>query len=125
MLLFEIHNHSCCIGLRFLTGAFPPFLLFKEFIYCHIMFRFPSVMSFNYDLSGTFFTYKECLSTQWRLSKAHVQITIDRKNEYIMTNIENEKIIPPPLKLITKSEVMNDLLKLLSLVQKHVDKEGC
>jgi hypothetical protein len=56
-----------------------------------------------------------------------VQITIDRhsKNEYIMTNIENEKIIPPPLKLMTKSEVMNDLLKLLSLVQKHADKEGC
>ena len=69
----------------------------------------------------------KCLSTQWRLSKTHVQITIDRhsKNEYIMTNIENEKIIPPPLKLMTKSEVMNDLLKLLSLVQKHVDKKGC
>ena len=31
----------------------------------------------------------------------------------------------PPLKLMTKSEVMNDLLKLLSLVQKHADKEGC
>jgi hypothetical protein len=42
-----------------------------------------------------------------------------------MTNIENEKIIPPPLKLMTKSEVMNDLLKLLSLVQKHADKKGC
>jgi hypothetical protein len=61
----------------------------------------------------------KCLSTQWRLSKAHVQITIDRhfKNEYIMANIENEKIIPPPLKLMTKNKVMNDLLKLLSLVQ--------
>ena len=69
----------------------------------------------------------KCLSTQWRLSKAHVQITIDRhsKNEYIMANIENEKIIPPPLKLMIKSEVMNDLLKLLSLVQKHADKKGC
>jgi hypothetical protein len=56
-----------------------------------------------------------------------VQITIDRhsKNEYIMANIENEKIIPPPLKLMIKSEVMNDLLKLLSLAQKHADKEGC
>ena len=62
---------------------------------------------------------RKCLSTQWRLSKAHVQITIDRhfKNEYIMANIENEKIIPPPLKLMTKNEVMNDLLKLVSLVQ--------
>jgi hypothetical protein len=62
-----------------------------------------------------------------RLSKAYVQVTIDRhsKNEYIMTDIENEKIIPPPLKLITKSEVANDLLKLLDLVQKHADKKGC
>jgi hypothetical protein len=42
-----------------------------------------------------------------------------------MTNIENEKIIPPPLKLMTKSEVMNDLLKLLDLVQEHADKQGC
>jgi len=39
-----------------------------------------------------------------------------------MTDIENEKIIPPPLKLMTKNDVMNDLLKLLSLVQKHADK---
>jgi hypothetical protein len=62
-----------------------------------------------------------------RLSKAYVQVTIDRhsKNEYIMTDIENEKIIPPPLKLMTKSEVANDLLKLLDLVQKHADKKGC
>jgi len=61
-----------------------------------------------------------------RPSKAYVQVTIDShsKNEYIMTNIENEKIISP-LKLMTKSEVVNDLLKLLDLVQKHVDKEGC
>ena len=34
-----------------------------------------------------------------------------------MTDIENEKIIPP-LKLMTRNEVMNDLLKLLDLVQK-------
>jgi hypothetical protein len=40
----------------------------------------------------------------------------------MMTDIENEKIIPPPLKLMTKNDVMNDLLKLLSLVQKHADK---
>ena len=39
-----------------------------------------------------------------------------------MTNKENEKIIPP-LELMTKNEVMNDLLKLLGLVQKHADKE--
>ncbi|MFZ0326774.1 MAG: hypothetical protein WBP64_01610 [Nitrososphaeraceae archaeon] len=31
----------------------------------------------------------------------------------------------PPLKIMTKNEVMNDLLKLLDLVQKHADKEGC
>jgi hypothetical protein len=56
-----------------------------------------------------------------------VRVTIDRhsKNEYIMTNIENEKIIPPPSKLMTRNEVMNDLLKLLDLVQKHADKQGC
>ena len=41
-----------------------------------------------------------------------------------MTDMENEKIIPP-LKLMTKNEVMNDLLKLLDLVQKHADKQGC
>ena len=41
-----------------------------------------------------------------------------------MNNIENEKIISP-LKLMTKSEVVNDLLKLLDMVQKHADKEGC
>ena len=41
-----------------------------------------------------------------------------------MTDLENEKIIPP-LKLMTKSEVMNDLLKLLDLVQKHADKKRC
>ena len=46
------------------------------------------------------------------------------KREYIMTDIENEKIIPQ-LKLMTKNEVMNDLLKLLDMVQKHADKEGC
>ncbi len=42
----------------------------------------------------------------------------------MMTDIENEKFIPP-LKLMTRNEVMKDLLKLLSLVQKHADKEGC
>jgi len=42
----------------------------------------------------------------------------------IMTDIENEKVIPP-LKLMTKSEVVNDLLKLLDMVQKHANKEGC
>jgi hypothetical protein len=26
---------------------------------------------------------------------------------------------------LTRNEVINDLLKLLSLVQKHADKEGC
>jgi hypothetical protein len=41
-----------------------------------------------------------------------------------MTNIENEKFVPP-LKLMTKSEVMYDLLKLLDLVEKHADKQGC
>jgi hypothetical protein len=46
------------------------------------------------------------------------------KREYIMTDIENEKIIPQ-LKLMTKNEVMNDLLKLLDMVQKDADKEGC
>ena len=41
-----------------------------------------------------------------------------------MTDIENEKIIPP-LKLMTRNEMINDLLKLLELVQKHADKQGC
>jgi hypothetical protein len=41
-----------------------------------------------------------------------------------MTDIENEKFIRT-LKLMTKSEVVNDLLKLLDLVQKHADKEEC
>jgi hypothetical protein len=41
-----------------------------------------------------------------------------------MTDKENEKIIPP-LKLMNKNEVMIDLLKLLRLVQKLADKEGC
>jgi hypothetical protein len=45
-------------------------------------------------------------------------------SEYIVTDIENGKIIPP-LKLMTKNEVMNDLLELLGLAQKHADKEGC
>jgi len=46
-----------------------------------------------------------------RLSKDHMQHTIDwsfsRVN--IMNDIENEKVMPP-LKLMTKNEVMNDLL---------------
>ena len=42
----------------------------------------------------------------------------------LMTDIENEKFVPQ-LKLMTKSEVMYDLLKLLDLVQKHADKQGC
>ena len=41
-----------------------------------------------------------------------------------MTDKENEKITPP-LKLMTRNEMMKDLLKLLDLVQKHADKEGC
>ena len=46
------------------------------------------------------------------------------KNEYIVTDIENEKIIPP-LMLMTKNEVVNYLLKLLDLVQKHAEEGGC
>jgi hypothetical protein len=42
----------------------------------------------------------------------------------LMTDIENEKFVPQ-LKLMTKSEVMYDLLKLLDLVEKHADKQGC
>jgi hypothetical protein len=41
-----------------------------------------------------------------------------------MTEIEKGKIIPP-LRLMTKNEVMDDLLKLVDLIQKHADKEGC
>ena len=41
-----------------------------------------------------------------------------------MTNKDNEKIVIP-LKIMNKSEVMSDLLRLLDLVQKHADKEGC
>ena len=41
-----------------------------------------------------------------------------------MTNKENEKIAIR-LKIINKNEVMSDLLKLLDLVQKYADKEGC
>jgi hypothetical protein len=41
-----------------------------------------------------------------------------------VTDKENEKIIPP-LKIMNKNEAMSDLLKLLGLVQKHSDKEGC
>jgi hypothetical protein len=65
------------------------------------------------------------LAKMQRLSKTYVQLPLigSFKREYIMTDIENEKIIPP-LKLMTRNEVMNDLLKLLDLVQKHADKEG-
>ena len=41
-----------------------------------------------------------------------------------MTDKENEKIVIP-LKIMNKNEVMNDLLKLLDLVQKHADKNRC
>ena len=41
-----------------------------------------------------------------------------------MTDKENEKIVIP-LKIMNKSEVMSDLLRLLNLVQKHADNEGC
>jgi hypothetical protein len=41
-----------------------------------------------------------------------------------VTDKENEKIVIP-LKIMNKSEVMSDLLRLLNLVQKHADKEGC
>ena len=41
-----------------------------------------------------------------------------------MTDKENEKIMLP-LKIMNKNEVVNDLLKLLDLVQKHTDNEGC
>ena len=41
-----------------------------------------------------------------------------------MTDKENDKIVIP-LKIMNKSEVISDLLRLLDLVQKHADKEGC
>ncbi|HEY7080971.1 MAG TPA: hypothetical protein VH500_14825 [Nitrososphaeraceae archaeon] len=41
-----------------------------------------------------------------------------------MNDIEKGKVLNP-LNIMTKDEVMNDLLKLLGLVQKHADKEGC
>jgi hypothetical protein len=46
------------------------------------------------------------------------------KCEHVMPDKENEKITLP-LKLMTRNEVMKDLLKLLDLVQKHANKEGC
>lgn len=53
------------------------------------------------------------LTKMQRLSKAHPVYPLigPFKSEYIVTDIDNEKIIPP-LKLMTKSEVMNDLFKL-------------
>ena len=59
-----------------------------------------------------------------RPSKTSCAVNDSIKSEHIMSNNENEKIIPP-LKLMTKNEVMDDLLKLLSLVQKHDDKRSC
>jgi hypothetical protein len=41
-----------------------------------------------------------------------------------MNDIEKGKV-RDPLYIMTKDEVMNDLLQLLGLVQKHSDKEGC
>ena len=43
-----------------------------------------------------------------------------------MTDIENEKIMPS-IKGNDQREVMNDLLKLLDLIQKHADilQSGC
>jgi hypothetical protein len=41
-----------------------------------------------------------------------------------VTDKETEKIAIP-LKIMNKDEAMSDLLKLLDLVQKHADKEGC
>jgi hypothetical protein len=41
-----------------------------------------------------------------------------------VTDKENEKIAIP-LEIMSKNEVMSDLLKLLDLVQKHADKNGC
>jgi hypothetical protein len=41
-----------------------------------------------------------------------------------VTDIEKRKIMSP-LNIMTKNDVINDLLKLLDLVQKHADKEGC
>ena len=40
-----------------------------------------------------------------------------------VTDNENENIMLP-LKIMNKNEVVNDLLKLLDLVQKHADREG-
>jgi hypothetical protein len=58
-------------------------------------------------------------------SEVHVQYyrSIIREGVWV-TDKENEKIVIP-LKIMNKNEVMNDLLKLLDLVQKHADKNGC
>ena len=37
---------------------------------------------------------------------------------------KEDKVIPH-LKVMTGKEIMNDLLKLLNLVQEHADKEDC
>jgi hypothetical protein len=55
-----------------------------------------------------------------------VQFTIDRSSQWWLqvTDKENEKI-KLPFKVMSKKEVMNDLLILLGLVQKHADKNRC
>lgn len=50
-----------------------------------------------------------------------MEILKSRSGVYIMNDIEKGK----SPNIMTKDEVMNDLLKLLGLVQKHADKEGC
>lgn len=42
----------------------------------------------------------------------------------LLVNTGEEKVIPH-LRAVTNEEVMKDLLKLLDLVQKHADKQGC
>ena len=62
---------------------------------------------------------KTCsLAKMQMLSKASTVYPIDwfLGVNIFVTDIENENIIPP-LKLMTKSEVMNDLLKTSNLVQ--------
>jgi hypothetical protein len=44
--------------------------------------------------------------------------------ELLVTDKENEKVILP-LKIMNKNEKVSNLLKLLDLVQKDANKEGC
>jgi len=61
-----------------------------------------------------------------RLSKAHVKFRLmDHFNSEISVTDKGNEKITSQLKVMTRSEVINDLLKLLSLVQKYADKEGC